>query len=619
MFAEGLNIPTSLTFWNGGIIVAQAPDFLFLKDENGDDKADVKTTLFSGWGINDTHAGPSNLRYGIDNWVYGAVGYSGFKGKLGGQEHQFGSGIFRFRPDGSKIEFLHQFNNNTWGIGMNSAGDVFGSTANRNPAFFGGFPQTGYPEGKKAISAKMIADRAEFDPITPNIRQVDAFGQYTAGAGYSLATSSNFPPSFRDKTAFIGGPTGNLLGMFDNVREGAGYAAKNRNNLIASADEWFSPVAAEVGPDGNLWVADWYNFIIQHNPTPSTERGGYAAEKGKGNAHVNPNRDKQHGRIYRAIWNGAKKPKISSLANANNDELVTALADENQFWRLTAQRLLVGSQNKAVTPALKKLVNKGGVAGSHALWTLSGLGELDRATHQLALLKADPILKRNAIRAIPNTDEGMQLFFDTAVVQAKDPLVRLAAFSKLAHFPNRERVEMAAKQLARNAENEKYEWLQVALRACGASATKRGKATFTGPNLLTNSSFEKVDGSGNPMAWTTRTYSGKAEYSLDTKVARSGKNSLRITSTKGADASYFASAPVQPGTDYKLTGWVKIDGELKGARGAQMNAHEVQGQEGGSRTNAFKTTGGDWKKIEVTFNSLDRKSITINTLFGGVG
>ena len=619
VFAEGLNIPTSLTFWNGGIIVAQAPDFLFLKDEDGDDKADIKTTLFTGWGINDTHAGPSNLRYGIDNWIYGAVGYSGFNGTIGGEEHRFGSGLFRFKPDGSKIEFLHQFNNNTWGLGINSAGDVFGSTANRNPAFFGGFPQTGYPKGKIASSARMIADRVEFDPITPNIRQVDAFGQYTAGAGYALATSANFPPSFRDKMAFIGGPTGNLLGMFENVREGAGYVAKNQHNLIASADEWFSPVAAEVGPDGNLWVADWYNFIIQHNPTPSNERGGYQAEKGKGNAHVNPNRDKQHGRIYRAIWNGAKDSKITSLANAGDNELVAALADDNQFWRLTAQRLLVGSQNKAVIPALKKLVGNGGVAGSHALWTLSGLGELDLATHQLALLKLDPILQRNAIRAIPNTDEGMQLFFDTAVVQAKDPLVRLAAFSKLAHFPNRERVEMAAKQLAKDAGNGKSEWLQIALRACGATATKRGKATFTGSNLLPNSSFEKIDDKGNPLDWATRTYSGDASYAADTKVARSGTSSLRISSTEGSDASYFSTVKVQPDTDYKLSGWVKIDGELKGGRGAQMNAHEVQQQEGGSRTNAFKTTGSDWKKIEATFNSMDRDNITINTLFGGWG
>ncbi len=620
VFADGLNIPTSLTFWNGGIIVAQAPDFLFLKDEDGDDKADINRVLFSGWGVKDTHAGPSNLRYGIDNWIYGTVGYSSFKGEVGGEAHRFGSGVFRFKPDGSKIEFLHQFNNNTWGLGLNSAGDVFGSTANRNPAFFGGFPQTGHPQGKKAMSAKMIADRADFYPITPNIRQVDAFGLYTAGAGYALATSDNFPPHFQNKMAFIGGPTGNLLGMFENTRSGAGYQATNRYNLIASADEWFSPVAAEVGPDGNLWVADWYNFIIQHNPTPTAERGGYDAVTGLGNAHENPNRDKQHGRIYRAIWNQSQPSSITSLEGASDAELLAALAHPNQFWRLTAQRLIVASQKKSVVPKLKSLVATGGVTGAHALWTLDGLGELDRDTHQLALLKPDPVLKRNAIRAITNTDEGMLLFFDTAVVQAGDPLVRLAAFAKLAQFPNRERVELAARQLAKNPENGKDEWLQLALRACGAAATKRGKATFTGPNLLPNPSFEQLDGAGTPIDWSIRTYQGIADHAIDSTVSRTGKNSLRISSAEGGDSSFFARTQIEPETDYLLSGWVKIDGTLKGnGRGVQMNAHEVQGKEGNSRTNAYQTTNGEWKKLEVTFNSRDQARFSVNTLFGGWG
>ena len=105
--------------------------------------------------------------------------------------------------------------------------------------------------------------------------------------------------------AFVSGPTGNLLGKFRIRPDGAGFKAKNAFALVASADEWFSPVAAEVGPDGNLWIADWYNFIIQHNPTPNAGRGGYEAKTGKGNAHVNPNRDRQHGRIYRLVWDKA--------------------------------------------------------------------------------------------------------------------------------------------------------------------------------------------------------------------------------------------------------------------------------------------------------------------------
>ena len=90
------------------------------------------------------------------------------------------------------------------------------------------------------------------------------------------------------------------------------------------ADEWFSPIVAEAGPDGHLLIADWYNFIIQHNPTPSVGRGGYAARNGRGNAHINPNRDRQHGRIYRVIWDGAEV-KIKTLAKAGLRKLVKAL------------------------------------------------------------------------------------------------------------------------------------------------------------------------------------------------------------------------------------------------------------------------------------------------------
>ena len=103
VFAENLSIPTSLTFSNGGVIVTQAPDTLFLKATHGDDKADVRETLFRGWGTHDTHAGPSNLRYGFDNWIWGTVGYSGFEGKIGGKDAKFGQGIFRMKPDGTDL------------------------------------------------------------------------------------------------------------------------------------------------------------------------------------------------------------------------------------------------------------------------------------------------------------------------------------------------------------------------------------------------------------------------------------------------------------------------------------------------------------------------------------
>ena len=307
VFAEGFNIVTSMVFVDGGLLVAQAPDFIFLKDTDGDDKADLTQVVLNGWGKGDTHAGPSNLRYGFDNQVYGTVGYSGFRNTFDGEEKRFSQGMFRMAPDGSDIDFLYQFNNNTWGAGFNAEGDAFGSTANNNPSFFGGIPATAYPDGMRGMTAKMIASSSTFHPITPNIRQVDVFGGYTAGCGHAFALSDAFPPSYRNKIAFVNGPTGNLTGRYRVERDGAGYVAKNAFAFAASADEWFSPVAAEVGPDGALWIADWYNFIIQHNPTPSSRRGGYDAENGPGNAHVNPNRDRQHGRIYRARVEGCTR------------------------------------------------------------------------------------------------------------------------------------------------------------------------------------------------------------------------------------------------------------------------------------------------------------------------
>ncbi len=386
VFADGLSIPTSLVFANGGLIVAQAPHFLFFQDTDGDDKADVRKVLFENcWSTEDTHAGPSSLTYGLDNWIYGAVGYAGFKGKVGGKDIAFDSGVYRFKPDASEIHFLHQFSNNTWGFGMNDYGDIFGSTANNAPSFHGTLPAYLIPQGKRLLSANRINTTDRLHPNTPNVRQVDVMGGWTAAAGHTFTSGLGLPPRLRGK-ALVCEPTAKLVSVFDVRQKGSTYEAVDNFNLVASSDEWFSPVFADVGPDGAVWVADWCEFIIQHNPTPTSERGGYQGETGGGGAHVNPNRDGQRGRVYRVVWKDAPKPAITSLewphmerrhtnfmnkyvpnpqlnfktstwtpavpSNVSPDEyndfwqqrdsqLVQALKSENKFWRLTAQRLIL--------------------------------------------------------------------------------------------------------------------------------------------------------------------------------------------------------------------------------------------------------------------------------------
>ncbi len=152
VFADRLNLASSLVFSNGGVIVAAAPNILFLKDTDGDDKADVRQVLSTGWGIQDSHAGPSNLQYAPDNQIWGVVGYSGYDGEMNGKRMQFTQGAYRFKPDGSDFEFLTASTNNTWGLGFSETFDVFGSTANNEPSFYLAIPNR-YFEGVQGLGS----------------------------------------------------------------------------------------------------------------------------------------------------------------------------------------------------------------------------------------------------------------------------------------------------------------------------------------------------------------------------------------------------------------------------------------------------------------------------------
>ena len=501
IFADKLNLPTSLVFVNGGVMVSEARHMLFLKDTDGDDKADVRQVILPGWGTGDTHAMQSNLGRGFDNWLYGAVGYSNFRGTVGGKDLQFGQGVFRFKADGSELEFLYQFNNNTWGFGQNAYGDTFGSTANGNPTFYGYLPahflnptQSGFgrrggggfrpgyrigPENagegttsnvRRLPSAKSMAPGMRMHPNTPNVRMVDNFGGYTAAAGHAFMVSDALPPRLQGK-ALVTEPTAKLIGIMDIQRDGGGYKASDGFNLLASTDEWMSPIFADVGPDGAVWVIDFYSFIIQHNPTPSTQSAGIQATTGPGGAYLTENnlRDQTHGRIYRVVWKDGPKSSIISLAKAKTPEIVSALDSGNQFWSLTAQRLIVDNKMTDAAPALKKRVRsgKGGTGAIHALWSLEGLGALDKDTHHAALLDKDSALRRNAIRTLPANEAGRQLFFSSPVIQDSDLITRQAAFVKLLEFPTIPEIQTVVAQLPRAAVNSNDAFLNDALTLLG--------------------------------------------------------------------------------------------------------------------------------------------------------
>jgi len=484
VFADKLSIPTSLAFAFGGVIVHQAPHTLFLKATHGDDKADLRQVLFTGWGTGDTHAGPSNLRYGLDNWYYGIVGYSGFSGNVAGERHRFGQGFYRFKveKDGkdkdhikvTTLEFLRGTNNNSWGVGFSEEGFLFGSTANGCPSVYLPIPNRYYESvrGWSSTVLQSIAASNKFQPITDKVRQVDWHGGFTAAAGHALYTARTYPPEYWNRTAFVCDPTGHLTATFQLQKNGTDFQARYGWNLLASDDEWCAPTMAEVGPDGNVWLIDWYAYIVQHNPTPP----GF--KTGKGGAYETELRDKRHGRIYRLVARNGRPLAPSPLKEGKPEQLVESLKSDNMLWRLHAQRLLSEHGTRLLIPDLVKLVNNPSVdeiglnpSAIHALGILREIAPLDTRAKVAsdALKHKSAAVRRSALAVLPSNVADAHLIVDSGALNDADAQVRLAALLALSEMPMIGEAGPPLAALLSKSENIEDRWLPDAI-TCAAAA-----------------------------------------------------------------------------------------------------------------------------------------------------
>ncbi|EMB16070.1 sulfatase family protein [Rhodopirellula europaea 6C] len=447
VFAEDLSIPTALAFHRGGVVVQNGVETLFLKDTDGDGKADVRKVLISNWSLGDTHGGVSNFRNGLDNWIWAMQGYNTSSPVINGeQQPSFRMGWFRFKlsqdddPVVEKLEFIRSTKGNTWGLGFSEEGLIFGSTANRRPSFFMPIANRYYERvrGWAPDTLEMIAPTHIFEPITDKVRQVDCHGGYTAAAGHALYTARNYPAAYWNRTAFVCGPTGKLVGTFVIERDGAGMKSHSPNNLLASDDEWTAPIMAEVGPDGNVWVLDWYNYIVQHNPVPQ----GF--ERGKGNAYETDLRDKKYGRVYRVVPDGVNSVSGKAMTlDSPAEDLIAGLKSPTMLVRLNAQRLLVEQGSTDITDALIQLIddqsmdsvglNTGAI---HALNTLHGLGLLNSDGPALtaatkALTHPSAGVRLNAVRVLPESQATVDEIAHSKLTLDPDHQVVLASLLKV--------------------------------------------------------------------------------------------------------------------------------------------------------------------------------------------
>lgn len=531
VFADSLNIPTSIVLTNGGAIVSMAPHFLFLKDTNGDDKADVREIIMTGWGKQDTHSGPSNLQYGFDNKIWGVVGFSGFDGTINGKPFRFPMGVYRFNPDVTGFEFLAKSSNNTWGLGFTEDNHVFLSTANNTHSAYYSMPSwhmqrtTGAQEPVDPI--QKIDGHYDVHAMTPNLRQVDVLGGFTSATGHHFYTARSFPKEYWNRVAFVNEPTVRLVHNAVVEPDGAGFKEADGWNLLASSDEWFGPVQAQVGPDGAVWVADWYNFIIQHNvfvkeQAPSEMVLPFTDQPhGKGNAFESKLRDVVHGRIYRIVYKKARPYTPVKLSAGDMPGLIAALQNDNMFWRMTAQRLLVESKQQAAIPALYKIISNPAVdeAGLnspavHALWTLHGLGELNAvslAAVGKALRHSAPGVRKAAVEVLPRNKTGLDAIVKSNILSDKNLQARVAAFRVLAEFPASARVGALVFKATANSQNAKDPWLARALFAAAIAHEKGFLAAASAPQSAGANAFRtsiikglnqavyKVDRGGTPF------------------------------------------------------------------------------------------------------------------------
>jgi uncharacterized protein len=441
VFYDGLELVTSLVFYRDGVIVSQAPDIYWLRDTNGDGKADAKEIIFTGFGNFDTHAVISNMRWGMDGWIYATQGYSGAQPRSpdGSKEFgRFGSGVLRFKPDGSAIEMVASKGGNTWGLDFAADGELFFTQATSGDHL----NHVVLPE--KVLSRGRIGSTASFRPIQDHRHvvplidvkkqpyvQIDVVGGFTAASGSAIYTGGAWPAK-HDGSHFLTEPTVNLVHQDFISPTGSTYvASKDRDEeFIAGTDLWFRPVHARIGPDGALYVLDFYNQAVVHNDTRGPKHGA-------ANAAVRPDRDHHFGRIWRVQHRDAKALPAVQLDAKKPADLVKALEHPNGWARMRAHRLLSESKDVQVTAALEAVVrsSKNDYARVHALWVLDSFGRLSPELAKTALNDSSAMLRKNVLAIMSESGANASLENEViARLNDSDPRAKLQALVALGSF-----------------------------------------------------------------------------------------------------------------------------------------------------------------------------------------
>ena len=429
IFAEGLNIPSGIAVGYGGVWIANAPDILFVQDTNGDDKADKTEVVATGFGRFDTHELPNSLTWGPDGWLYGLNGvFNACKVESQGKVHEFTCALFRINPRTRKFELFCEGTSNPWGVTFDPNGSAFISACVIDHLWH--LTESGY----------YLRQGGPYPPHTWKIESIVKHKhQMAAYCGITYFDSAAYPAEYRDRL-IMGNIHGNCLNVDRLERNQSTYQGTGEPDFLSANDVWFMPVVQKVGPDGCLYLLDWYDRYHCYQDASADPEGV----------------DRGHGRLYRVVHEATGRPKPVALDKATPGQLVKYLGDANIYVRETAQRLLGEKACTGVVPQLESIALDSGANHKHrmhAIWALMSGEVVTPGFANKLLHQKDDVVRAWGVRATGS------------LLSDNEPLAKLV--SDLVNDPARDvqlQVAIAAKKI-KHADALKI-WLDV-LAHCG--------------------------------------------------------------------------------------------------------------------------------------------------------
>ena len=434
-FLEDLQNPTGVQPWGKGALIAAAPDIFYAEDTDGDGRAEVRRVLFTGFTEGNQQHRINGFEVGLDGWIYCANGDSGgeVKSLATGKVVNIRGHDFRFRPATGECEAIE--GQTQYGRRCDDWGNWFG---NNNPTWLWHYPVAERhlarnPQFAVKSLKQVLANYPEptrvFPISTPLVRfnQPQSLNHVTSACSAAPYRDDLFGADFAT-SIFISEPVHNVVHREVVEPHGVTFTShraddEREREFLASADHWFRPTMLKTGPDGALYIADMYRFVLEHPQwiAPETQ------------ARLDLRAGEDKGRIYRVVPVNAAARAIPDLAKLDAAGLVVALDSPNGWQRTTAQRLLIERLAVAAVPALRKLVGSsaGAKARLHALWTLDGMDALDTGLVLAALGDVQAQIREAAVRLAAKRMES-------------DPSVMLSALARLVEDPAvRVRYELA--------------------------------------------------------------------------------------------------------------------------------------------------------------------------------